>query len=69
MASLFPGEPLSDMDARRLIRSLEGQPVSFFFVVMTDGRIGTFPAFHGSEAVPDLPSLLRQLADKMVRDG
>lgn len=64
---LFPGDPLTDIDVRRLIRSLEGREVSFFFVVMTDGSIGTYPPFKGGPTVPDMPSLLRQLADKMVQ--
>jgi len=67
MASSFPGEPLNGEELETIVNLLKVTPVSYFLLVTTAGDIWTLPPFVPTPEMPDLPSLLRYMADQMQR--
>lgn len=60
------GAPLADAEIADLLRGLRGQAVAFILVVTSDLRVGTFPPYRPTPALPTVPDFLRWVADKAV---
>lgn len=47
------------------LAALSYMPISVVLVLLPDGGIATIPEFMPNEQMPDLPALLRYIADNM----
>lgn len=61
----FPGRALTGEEFTQVIDVLAEAPISYFVAVDVFGRVITFPPFRPTPMLPDIPSLLRYMADQL----
>jgi len=61
----FPGRELTEREFTQVVDVLSETPISYFIAVDIFGRVITFPPFHPTEMLPDIPALLRYMADQL----